>query len=357
MATAKQLSNLFLLLALVTLSSITYPSIAADDGGGGLVSVYWGQASNEEGTLLEACETGNYGIVIIEGLIVYNSGNTPTLNLRNHCGSDKQHPCSALQKDIEYCQQKNVKVILSILADDSVTPAPPPPPPPLSPPSPTPSPSPSPSPSSSSTLKDDVNVEKELADYLLNHFFSGKPGPLGNVSLDGIDIMDVPDSSNLKWDTLVHAIKASTTERNIYISVSPQCVYPDYFLDSVIQTGLVDYIWVEFFYRNPCIYANGDATNLLKAWEEWTSNVPNSLIFLGLPASEKAVSAGYIPPEVLISEVLPATKEASNYGGVMIWDRYYDKISGYSAEIKDSVPKVSTSLYGLPLHQGFLQTT
>lgn len=136
------------------------------------------------------------------------------------------------------------------------------------------------------------------------------------------------------------AINASTTARKIYLSSSPQCVYPDYYLGDAIGTGLFDYIWVEFYNSNPCIYSSGseDATNLLNAWKEWTSNVPNSLIFLGLPASDKAVP-GYISPEDLKSKVLPTAKKASNYGGVMVWDRNYDKLTNYSGQIKDSVPK------------------
>ncbi|TKY45969.1 Hevamine-A protein [Spatholobus suberectus] len=47
----------------------------------------------------------------------------------------------------------------------------------------------------------------------------------------------------------------------------------------------------------------------------------------------------YITPEALISEVLPIAKHASNYGGVMIWNRYFDIKNDYSAQIKDNVQK------------------
>ncbi|RDX92678.1 hypothetical protein CR513_25158, partial [Mucuna pruriens] len=133
------------------------------------------------------------------------------------------------------------------------------------------------------------------------------------------------------------AINASTNARQIYLSASPQCVYPDYHLGDAISTGLFNYIWVEFFYQNPCIYANNDASNLLKAWSQWTKNVPKSSIFLGLVASHEI--AGYITPEALISEVLPTVKKASNYGGVMIYDRYFDIQSNYTAQIKDNITK------------------
>ncbi|XP_061347232.1 acidic endochitinase-like [Gastrolobium bilobum] len=326
MASTKQ-PSIFLLFALISLSITINSSNATDCVGSGAISVYWGQHSDsDEGTLQDTCATGNYNIVILETLIVYDNGRTPVLNLDDHCGSS---PCSVLQSQIEYCQENNIKVFLSIGQDITI-------------------------PTNSSPS---INVTKYLADYLLEHYLSGQSGPLGNVYLDGIDIADVSDSEHLKWDELVRVINASTTDRRIYISASPQCVYPDYYLDSAIQTGIVDYVWVEFYYQNPdCIYSNGNPSKLLSAWKTWTSRVPNSLIFLGLAASDTI--AGYIKPDALISEVLPTVKEASNYGGVMIWDRYLDKINNYSPQIKDSVSKVcrcvcdesaSTSFYGLPL--------
>ncbi|XP_061355356.1 polygalacturonase-like [Gastrolobium bilobum] len=163
------------------------------------------------------------------------------------------------------------------------------------------------------SLSASENVTKDVADYLLEKYLSGKSGPLGNVYLDGIDIADVSDSEHLKWDELVKLINASTTDRRIYISASPECVYPDYYLDSAIQTGLVDYVWVEFYYQNPsCIYSNGDASKLLSAWETWTSRVPNSLIFLGLAANDTI--AGYIEPDALKSEVDSIKKIVINHG-------------------------------------------
>ncbi|XP_061353737.1 acidic endochitinase-like [Gastrolobium bilobum] len=330
MASTKQ-PSIFLLFALISLSITINSSNATDCVGSGAISVYWGQhPNNDEGTLQATCATGNYDIVILESLIVFDSGRTPLLNLDNHCSGNS---CSVLQSQIEYCQENNIKVFLSIgLVSAGLT-------------------------TNTASLSASENVTKDLADYLLEKYLSGNSGPLGNVYLDGIDIADVSDSEHIKWDELVKLINASTTDRRIYLSASPQCIYPDRYLSSAINTGLVDYVWVEFYYQNPdCIYSNGNPSKLLSAWKTWTSRVPNSLIFLGLAASDTI--AGYIKPDALISEVLPTVKEASNYGGVMIWDRYLDKINNYSPQIKDSVSKVcrcvcdesaSTSFYGLPL--------
>ncbi|CAJ1953002.1 unnamed protein product [Sphenostylis stenocarpa] len=301
-----------LLLALVTLSFTTMSS-AADCAGAGAISVYWGQKSNEtEGTLQSLCSSGNYNIVILESLLVYDNGSDPQINLAEHCGNS----CSKLQPEIEYCQKnKSIKVFLSIGQARTVLKTK----------------------NHRHYSSSNITAAENLASYLLENFLSGNSGPLGSVTLDGIDIADVQDGENLKWDEVVRAINASTTARKIYLSASPECVYPDYYLGTAISTGLFDYIWVEFFYQNPCIYANGDAANLLKEWNKWTTGVPKSKIFLGLVASDEV--AGYIPPEDLITKVLPTIKQSSNYGGVMIWDRGYDLSSNYSAQIKDSVPK------------------
>ncbi|KAK7283584.1 hypothetical protein RIF29_13196 [Crotalaria pallida] len=315
MASKKQ-SYTYLLLALSTLSFIVNSSIAADCVGSGAISVYWGQHKDDEteGTLKETCDSGYYKIVILESLIVYDDGQTPTLNLANHCGP-LTTPCSQLEETIKHCQDLGIKVFLSIGLNQTPKLA-----------------------SSNSSSSDDASVTKVLANYLLENFLSGNPGPLGSVFLDGIDIADVVATKNLQWDELVKAISEFTSERKIYLSAAPQCVYPDYYLGAAIQTGLFDYIWVEFFYQNPsCIYSDGSAASLIKEWKRWTSGVPNSKIFLGVTATKEI--AGYIAPDVLKSDVLPTIRGSSNYGGVMVWDRYYDRLGGYSKQIKDSVGK------------------
>ncbi|XVF50922.1 hypothetical protein PTKIN_Ptkin04bG0142500 [Pterospermum kingtungense] len=56
-------------------------------------------------------------------------------------------------------------------------------------------------------------------------------------------------------------------------------------------------------------------------------------LFLGVPAA----GSGYIPPSVLTSKILPVIKKSRKYGGVMLWNGYYDKVHGYSAAIKRPV--------------------
>ena len=52
-------------------------------------AVHWGNLGGDinEGTLKEACATGNDNIVIINSLLVHDDGTTPELELPGHCGN------------------------------------------------------------------------------------------------------------------------------------------------------------------------------------------------------------------------------------------------------------------------------
>ena len=76
---------------------------------------------------------------------------------------------------------------------------------------------------------------------------------------------------------------------------------------------------------------------LLESWDKWVNFVlPNNSLFLRLPAMP---GSGYVPPHVMNSHVLPYVKRASNYEGVMLWDRFRDDQNGYSAKILSHVLK------------------
>lgn len=56
--------------------------------------------------------------------------------------------------------------------------------------------------------------------------------------------------------------------------------------------------------------------------------------FVGLPASPEAAGSGYMSPDALVSQVLPNIMYSDEYGGIMLWSRYYDLLSGYSSQIR-----------------------
>ncbi|KAK7270446.1 hypothetical protein RIF29_23588 [Crotalaria pallida] len=284
-----------LLLFLLTLVVTSY---------GGGIAVYWGQNGNE-GTLSEACATGKYTHINIAFLNKFGNGQTPGLNLAGHC-DPPSGTCSKFSADIKDCQSKGIKVLLSIGGGIGSY--------------------------SLSSVEDARNVSK----YLWNTFLGGKSSssrPLGDAVLDGIDF-DIELGSTQYYEHLARFLKDyGRLGRRVYLGAAPQCPIPDKFLGTALNTGLFDFVWVQFYNNPPCAYSNGNITNLVNSWERWTSTVPARQIFLGLPAATQAAGSGFIPADVLTSQILPVIKKSPKYGGVMLWSRFYDLQDGYSTSI------------------------
>ncbi|KAL0374417.1 UNVERIFIED_CONTAM: Acidic endochitinase [Sesamum radiatum] len=271
----------------------------------GKISIYWGQNGNE-GTLAETCATGNYDFVNLAFLATFGNGQTPMINLAGHC-DPTVNGCTSLSSDIKSCQAKGIKVMLSIGG------------------------------AAGSYYLASTQDARQVATYLWNNFLGGTSSsrPLGDAVLDGIDF-DIEGGTDQHWDDLARFLSAySKKGKKVYLSAAPQCPFPDAWIGGALQTGLFDYVWVQFYNNPPCQYSSG-MTDLEQAWNQWSS-IKATEIFLGLPAAPAAAGSGFIPADVLTSKVLPAIKGSNKYGGVMLWDKYYDDQSGYSAAIKNEV--------------------
>ncbi|KAF5464399.1 hypothetical protein F2P56_014476 [Juglans regia] len=268
----------------------------------GVISVYWGQ-NGSEGSLADTCATGNYGIVNIAFLVTFGNGQAPQMNLAGHC-DPSTNGCTGLSNDIRACQNQGIKVMLSLGGGAG---------------------------SYSLSSTEDARI---VANYLWNNFLGGQSSsrPLGDVVLDGIDF-DIEGGTTQHWDELARALSAFSLQKKVYLTAAPQCPFPDAWLKGALDTGLFDYVWVQFYNNQPCQYS-GNADNLKSYWNQWNS-IQAGQIFLGLPAAPEAAGSGYIPPDLLNTDVLPSIKSSSKYGGVMLWSRNYDK--GYSATIKNNV--------------------
>ncbi|XP_019190797.1 PREDICTED: acidic endochitinase-like [Ipomoea nil] len=272
---------------------------------GGEIAIYWGQ-NGGEGTLADTCATNNYNIVNIAFLTTFGSGRTPVLNLAGHCDPGSNQ-CTGLSDEIRACKSQGIKVLLSIGGGAG---------------------------SYSLSSADDA---RNVAQYLWGNYLGGQSGsrPLGDAVLDGIDF-DIESGGGQFYDELAKALKAFGT--NVLLTAAPQCPFPDQSLQTAINTGLFDYVWVQFYNNPPCQY-NGDATNLLNSWNNDWSTIPTGKLFLGLPASPEAAGSGFILADVLTSQILPAIKATPKYGGVMLWSKFYD--NGYSSKIKPYVSMVT----------------
>ncbi|KAK1359471.1 Acidic endochitinase [Heracleum sosnowskyi] len=137
------------------------------------------------------------------------------------------------------------------------------------------------------------------------------------------------------WDELARFLKGFKSSKKVYLTAAPQCPFPDAYMGKALSTGLFDDIWIQF-YNNYCEF-KGDASAIKATWDQWTSNVTATNFFLGLPAAPSAAASGFVPADVLIAKILILIKSTKNYGGVMLWSKYYDDLTGYSSAIKSHV--------------------
>ncbi|KAF8037967.1 hypothetical protein BT93_B0728 [Corymbia citriodora subsp. variegata] len=279
-------------------------SVVGSNAGG--IAIYWGQNGNE-GTLEGTCATGNYNFVNIAFLPTFGDGQPPVINLAGHCDPTFKG-CVRLSSDIRSCQARGIKVMLSLRGDQGSPP---------------------------------VNSKQDaarIAAYLWNNFLGGNSSsrPLGDAVLNGIDF-DVEGGSNAHFDDLATYLSEYSKRGNkVYLTAAPQCPYPDAWLGGALETGLFDYVWVQFYNNPPCQYNASAIDNLEDAWKQWIT-IPAKQIFLGLPASPDAAGSGFVTVSDLLSEVLPSIQQYPEYGGVMLWSRYYDDQSGYSHAIRKYV--------------------
>lgn len=165
------MSSTFLCLVLLALANGYDP---------GKIAIYWGQ-NGEEGKLAEACATRNYDYVIIAFLPTFGNGQTPMINLIGHCDS-YGNGCPGLSSDIESCQAKGTKVLLSLGGVAG---------------------------SYSNASTQDVSG---VATYLWNNFLGGQSvsRPLGPAVLDSIDfgiVYDIEGGLNKHWGDLAKFLK------------------------------------------------------------------------------------------------------------------------------------------------------
>ncbi|XP_025677539.2 uncharacterized protein [Arachis hypogaea] len=284
------------------------------------IGVYWGQNSNE-GTLANTCESRKYSYVNIAFLTTFGNGETPVLNLAGHCNHSSKG-CTGLSLDIKSCQKQGIKVMLSIGGGSST--------------------------SQLTSSKDAKNV----SDYLWNNFLGGNSSsrPLGDAVLDGIEFNPGDNGYSIYWMDLARYLKSNSTQ-NVSIGAAPQCPLVSA-ENSTFSSGYFDYLSVQFYNNPPCNFVSSSTSGFINAWHQW-SNLKVKKIFLGLPASSDEAASGYIPANLLNSQVLPIIRNSSNYGGIMLWDRYSDVKSRYSDSIEfDTGAQASTPAKRNKTHTG-----
>ncbi|CAL4986926.1 unnamed protein product [Urochloa decumbens] len=278
-----------LLAAALLLSHLAAAGLAAT--GPGDIAVYWGR-HKDEGTLREACDTGAYTTVIISFLSAFGHG-TYTLDLSGH-------PVAGVGDDIKYCQSKGILVLLSIGGQGGEYWLP-----------------------SSQSAAD-------VADYLWNAFLAGGragvPRPFGDAQVNGVDFF-IDQGATEHYDELARRLYGYNKYYRgggITLTATPRCAYPDNRLAAALATGLFGRIHVRMFGGDlQCEWGQFDS------WNKWAAAYPGSRVFVGVVASPEADKDAYLFQKDLYYGILQFAEKLPNYGGLMIWDRYYDKKNHY----------------------------
>ncbi|XP_021909264.1 hevamine-A-like [Carica papaya] len=219
----------------------------------------------------------------------YGGCQLPSVNLAGH-RNPADNGCKFIGPEITTCQNLGIKVLISIGGAYGRR----------------------------QSLTDSTDA-KYLADYIYNNFLGGyAPNRLfGDAALDGVDF-DLESPSSYLDDLAKYLHVYSTPQRKAYLSAAPQRIFPDANIGAALNTGLLDYVWIQFYNNPPCQY-NGDSQNLIAAWKKWTSSINARYFFVGLPGSPQAAGSGYANSTQICKEILPEIKKSAKYGGVMIW--------------------------------------
>lgn len=268
----------------------------------GQVTVFWGR-HKDEGSLREACDSGMYTHIIMSFLNTNGHG-VYHLDLSGH-------QLGAIGEDIKHCQLVGILVSLSVRGNNH------------------------------SSLPNNNQSALDLVDYLWNAFLGGHRKdvhrPFGDAKLDGVDLfLERGTPAKAYHDNDMLPAKLSSMGKGngkpIHVTATVPCSFMSHPDRSVLTKGIYESIHIRFFDDED---GNSDCKAYSEeVWDRWTAAYSSSKIFLGLPASPEAAKQGYLYPKSLYYGVLPVVQKTANYGGVMLWDRYYDKSANYSSYVK-----------------------
>ncbi|KAL6311545.1 hypothetical protein AAG906_005101 [Vitis piasezkii] len=202
----------------------------------------WGQNGNE-GTLAEACASGNYDFVNMAFLPTFGNGQTPMINLAGHC-DPYSNDCTGLSLDVKSCQARHQGDALYWGRSWELLPLPP----------------------------------RKM---------------LGNCF--GWNYLDIKGGTSQHWDDLAKYLSGYSKRGNkVYLTAAPQCLFPDAWVGGSLKTGLFDYVWVQFYNNPHCQYTPGNAGNLEDAWTHQDFPWPalGDLISTVLPAINDSAKYG-----------------------------------------------------------------
>ncbi|BAF24169.1 xylanase inhibitor protein 1-like [Oryza sativa Japonica Group] len=266
------------------------------------VVVFWGGNKNE-GSLRSVCDSGLYNIVIISFYSLFGHGRY----WDDLSGHDLRH----IGADITHCHFKAVYVLLSIGGGDGKDYS---------------------LPSSKSAA--------DVADNLYNSFLGGsRPGvyhPFGDdVTVVGIDFFidrGQPDHYYEIAERINYDTRHWRDPIGFKLTATVSCAYDDSDprMKKALETYLFRRIHVRFYDDPRCSYNHAGLAGVMAQWNRWSASYPyNGKIYLGLAAANLTGKNDMVAVGELYRKLLPAVQKTDTYGGVMLWNSYYDSITHY----------------------------
>jgi len=286
------------------------------------VEVYWGQNSYGQGSgslaqqrLSYYCSDPSIDILTLAFVTnIHGTGGQPEINFANAGNQCSSFPntalldCPQIAADIATCQANGKTIMLSIggatYSEGGFT--------------------------SSSAAVSGANLI--WSTFGPQQAGSSALRPFGSASVDGFDFDFESGVTNMvPFGTTLRSLMNSATSatgRHFYLSAAPQCPYPDY-ADNSMLNGTVpfDFLGVQF-YNNYCgvqsyVAGQNPENNFdFSTWNTWASKVsanPNVKVLLGVPGGPTGAGSGYEPISTL-QGVISYTKQFKSFGGAMVWD-------------------------------------
>ncbi|KAF2087535.1 glycoside hydrolase family 18 protein [Saccharata proteae CBS 121410] len=301
------------------------------------VAVYWGQNSYGQGTgplaqqrLSYYCQTERTQIFPLAFMtVIHDQYGEPEINFANagnNCttfAGTALLDCGQLAEDIPTCQALNKTILLSIGGATYTE-------------------------GGFSTPDAAVAAAK----VVWNTFGPVNPSsnalrPFGNAAVDGFDFDFEAGVTNMApfANELRSLMDTTTTQDGVhrFLTAAPQCPYPDYADNQILNGSVyVDAVFVQF-YNNYCGLQSFTPSSSTQnnfnfaTWDNWASTVsrnPAVKVLLGIPANTGAAGSGYEPPSTL-QPIIDYCKQFKSFGGVMMWDSSQQEANtGFTAAVK-----------------------
>ncbi|KAG7412824.1 Endochitinase A1 [Fusarium oxysporum f. sp. rapae] len=302
------------------MSSISLP------GGSGLslgLNGYWGQLGSD--SLKSYCDSAPEYVTLsfVNQAPEHTESGYPGTNFAGHCAAgvfSNKHgvassllsECYTIKEGIPYCQERGVKVLLSIggVYNEAG--------------------------SNYKVTTDDKGVD--FADFLYKAFgpydqsWDG-PRPFDSddgttrPAVDGFDFDIEHDLPNSPYIAMINELRRLNSD--VIITGAPQCPTSDqyFYMKDMINQAKFDALFIQF-YNNPGCDAIPDPS---VSWDrfnydDWEGIVENSecsqnaKLYVGLPASEAAApGGGYLEPEAM-KDLVCALKDKTHFAGISLWD-------------------------------------